>query len=106
MTLSGPEIETRDIEAVDLENMLNPFKDDGTDDPDHKAHYFSPADNLEFQAKHGVVHNSAELVSNARLFGAELTALCGFKMVVSRNPVKYSVCTPCADEASNRLLGG
>lgn len=106
MTLSNTEIETRDIEAVDLEDMLNPFKEDDGSDDNRKAHYFSPGDNQEFQAKHGPVQNSHELVSNARLFEAELVALCGKKVKVGRNPVKYEVCSPCAEEGANRLTGG
>lgn len=105
MTLSSPEIETRDIEAVDLENMLNPFRDDEDSDSNRKAHYFAPGDNLEFQAKHGRVHNANELVSNARLHEAELIALCGKKVKVGRNPVKYEVCGPCAEEGANRWSG-
>ena len=106
MTLSSPEIETREIEAVDMEEMFNPFHEDNDNDPNKKAHYFSPGDNLEFQRVHGRVNNSQELVANARFHQAEIVALCGHKVTPKHKPANYDVCTPCADVAANRIMGG
>lgn len=106
MTLSSPEIETREIEAVDMEELFNPFHDDNGDDPNRKAHYFSPGDNTEFQAKYGPVLNSQELVNSARFHQAEIVALCGHKMTPRHKPGNYEVCSPCAEIGSNRLIGG
>jgi hypothetical protein len=106
MTLSTPEIETREIEAVDLEEMLNPFQDDSGDDPNRKAHYCAPGDNIEFQHKYGRVENSTELVNNARFHQAEIVALCGHKFTPKHKPGNYDVCSPCAKIAGDILMGG
>lgn len=102
--MSETTIERSTIEAVDLEEMLNPFHEDGGDDPDRKGHYVSPGDNLEFQREHGRVQNSTELISNARFHQAELIALCGHKFVPKHKPEAYPVCGRCAEIGANRLL--
>lgn len=106
MTLSNPEIETREIEAVDLEEMFNPFHEDDGNDPNRKAHYCAPGDNIEFQNKHGRVESSQELVDNARFHQAEIVALCGHRFIPKHKPGNYEVCSPCAEIGANRLLGG
>lgn len=105
MTLSSPEIETREIETVDLNEMLNPFDEDDGSDPNRRAHYVTWEDNPEFVARFGVL-GSQELVDTARLFRVEVIALCGYKWVPRLNPQKFDVCTKCANIAADRIMGG
>lgn len=98
-------IEQTTIEAIDIEELLNPFKDDDGSDKDRKSHYVSPGDNIEFQAKFGPVRDAEELVSTARFHQAEIVAVCGYKFVPKYKPQAYPVCPQCVDVASNRILG-
>lgn len=106
MTLSSPEIETREIEAVDMEEMFNPFHEDDGNDPDRKAHYSAPGDNMEFQARYGRVETAQELVDSARFHQAEIIALCGYRFTPKHKPGNYDVCTRCANIAADRIMGG
>lgn len=47
--------------------------------------------------------STAAWLTEARVFGLEVTALCGHKWVPERNPDKYPVCEPCV-EAANVIL--
>lgn len=105
MTLSSPEIETREIESIDLDEMLNPFEEDDGSNPNRKAHYVVWEDNPEFVARFGPM-SSPELVSTARLHRVEVIALCGYKWVPVLNPKKFDVCARCVDVAYNRSMGG
>jgi hypothetical protein len=90
------------IESVDLEQMLNPFKEPGDVDKDHKAHYVSLRDNPEFEKRFGNM-NAKELINTARFHRVEITAMCGHKWIPELNPQSYPVCSACADIAYNRL---
>jgi hypothetical protein len=105
MTLSSPEIETREIEAVDFDELMNPFEEDDGSDPNRKAHYVTWEDNPEFVARFGQMR-SAELVSTARLHRVEVVALCGYKWVPKLKPQQFDVCSRCVDVAANRITGG
>jgi len=48
--------------------------------------------------------DTASWVTEARIMGLEVTALCGKKWVPQADPKKYPICQPCLTEAS-RLLG-
>lgn len=39
-------------------------------------------------------------VTEARVFGLEVTALCGHKWVPSKDPMKHPVCPSCVDAAN------
>lgn len=93
------------IEAVDLENLLNPFEEDDGSDKDRKSHYVTPGDNIEFQIKYGPVKDPSELVNNARFHQAEIVAVCGYRFVPKYKPEVYPVCAQCVDVAANRILG-
>lgn len=45
-------------------------------------------------------------VTEARVFGLELTALCGFKWVAERNPERHPVCGVCLEIAGIRIAEG
>ncbi len=38
-------------------------------------------------------------VTEARVFGLEMEALCGFRWVPTKNPERYPVCPACVDAA-------
>lgn len=102
--MSESTIETTEIEAIDLESMMNPFKDPSDADPNHRAHYVSLRDNPEFEKRFGNM-NATELINTARFHGVEIIAMCGHKWVPQLEPGKFEVCSPCADVAYNRLSG-
>lgn len=37
------------------------------------------------------------IVLEARVLGIELTALCGYKWIPSRDPIKYPICPKCEE---------
>lgn len=47
--------------------------------------------------------STAAWLTEARVFGLEVTALCGHKWVPERNPDRYPVCQACID-AANQIL--
>jgi hypothetical protein len=42
-------------------------------------------------------------VTEARVFGLEVTALCGFVWVAERDPERHPICPTCLDIANIRL---
>ena len=102
-TTISPDVKPADpIESIDLEQMLNPFKDDSTAPPEHKAHYVALIDNPEFEKRFGNM-NATELINTARFHRVEITAMCGHKWIPELNPKSYPVCSACADIAYKRL---
>lgn len=47
--------------------------------------------------------STAAWITEARVFGLEVTALCGHVFVPERNPAKHPICDPCITIANARL---
>lgn len=102
-TIVAPEVVGTTIESIDLENMLNPFKEPGDIGLDHKAHYISLRDNPEFEKRFGNM-NATEMTNTARFHQVKIIAMCGFTWIPELNPKSYPVCAACAEIAGNRLI--
>jgi hypothetical protein len=93
------------LETIDMTfEELVPYEE--TDDPNARAHYVNPAMNQDIQKKYGYMETPQEIVDTARLFGLEVTALCGYKWIPSHNPKKFEVCSRCAEIAGDIILSG
>jgi len=70
------------------DTLLRPQTSGGGSDSEHRAHIVKrPPD-----------RDSAEgWVTEARVLGLEVEALCGHRWVPARNPEKYPVCELCRD---------
>jgi hypothetical protein len=74
------------------ETLIRPELSQGSGESEHRAHIVRRPDNQQ----------SAEAwVTEARVFGYEVEALCGHKWIPARNPEKYPVCEACRDILSN-----
>jgi hypothetical protein len=91
--MTTTETETREIEAIDLNDLVNPYEE--LDDPNHRTHIINPAMNLDIQHKFGRMETAQEIVDTPRAFGLEVIALCGFKLIPVHNPEKYDACEAC-----------
>lgn len=91
--MTTTETETREMEVIDLREMVNPYEE--TNDPNHRTHIINPAMNLDIQHQFGRMEDPQEIVDIARLFGLEITALCGFKLIPVNNPESYDACEAC-----------
>lgn len=47
--------------------------------------------------------SSEAWITEARIYGLEVTALCGHKFIPERNPENKKVCDPCLDLAERIL---
>lgn len=48
--------------------------------------------------------DSAEAwLTEARVFGLEVTALCGHRWIPQSDPMKHPICEPCVEEAQRRV---
>lgn len=104
-TTMEPDVIGTTIETTSFEEMMNPYEvDDGSSNKSRRAHYVDPNQNLDFQAEHGPVKNSQELVDNARFHRAEIVALCGYRWVPVLNPKVFPVCNSCVIIAANRIM--
>lgn len=72
------------------EDQIIPYED--SDDPNRRTHIVSPPENPEFDGP-GVT--AQDVVDAARMLGAEVVALCGYKFVPVLDPKKYDSCEPC-----------
>jgi len=64
----------------DLQELTRPARTGNDGDHDRYAH-----------------HVDEKLVTDAYVFGTELTALCGKKFVPTRDPRNYPVCPECRE---------
>jgi len=70
------------------DTLLRPQLGAGGTDGEHRAHIVKrPADRTSAEA----------WVTEARVLGLEVEALCGYRWVPARNPEKYPVCELCRD---------
>ena len=90
MTTIVPEQETTDVELVET---LAPY-DDTNDGKDHLTHIINPPMN-SYHSWWVPSLNAQEIVNIARVFGEEVTALCGYRWVPKRNPENYPPCQQC-----------
>lgn len=105
-TITRSDSDVGTISQVDLDQMLNPFREDSDDvGADHHAHYLSLRDNPEIEARFGVM-GAQELISTARFHRLEVTAMCGYKWVPELNPSSYPVCGSCVNIAEARVMSG
>ncbi|WIA95837.1 DUF3039 domain-containing protein [Curtobacterium sp. MCBA15_004] len=44
--------------------------------------------------------NTEAWITEARVFGLELTALCGHRWVPTRDPIRHPTCPECVDAAN------
>lgn len=89
-----PEVET----IVDL----IPYEED---DGDHHTHIVRPTDNPHLDDAADPNITGQDIVDMARLIGAEVTALCGYKFIPKHNPDKYPACQRCFDIAGLIMSG-
>lgn len=88
--------------AEDIEFDLAPYED--TDDgQEHLSHLINPPKNTHIWQP-GM--SAQDIVEIARMTGAFVEALCGYRWVPKRNPKLYPVCQTCVDIATNMVLGG
>ena len=81
-TSAGPQTDT----------LTRPELQHGGGEGEHRTHIVKrPADKPSAEA----------WVTEARVFGLEVEALCGYVWVPARNPEKYPVCEMCRDLLSN-----
>jgi hypothetical protein len=83
------------------DEQLIPYEDDG--DKSRKTHVVWEEMNRHILEGEGV--SGQDIVDMARMTGAEVTALCGYKFVPVHDPEKYDACKPCIDLAG-KLMGG
>jgi hypothetical protein len=77
--------------GVDLTVLIAEEIDDDVEEQkdDRVAHIVGP----EYTDK-GVIQGRT-IVMNAMIYGTEVTALCGYKWIPSRNPENFPVCKKC-----------
>ena len=88
------------IEMPDIVEDVRVSNNDG--DHERFAHYVAA------NSKHPMASKrSAEaIVTEARVMGTPVKALCGKEWVPSRNPEKFPVCPTCAEMARGMRGGG
>ena len=64
----------------------------GTDDDDVRTHIIHAPDG-----------NAEALVTEARIYGKEVTAVCGYRWVPARDPERHPLCERCV-EAANVII--
>jgi hypothetical protein len=86
---------------VNLDQEVVPYEDyDGTGN--HLTHLIIPNDNQHLWME-GMT--AKDIVAIARLAGAEVVALCGYKWVPKRNPDRFPICQKCYQAASAIVRG-
>jgi len=50
--------------------------------------------------------NTEAWLTEARVFGLEVTALCGYRWVPTRDPQRHPICNACIDAANIIVAGG
>lgn len=83
------------IDAVVVDNEISFRPEYKEADPDKRAHIFRGEENPELW-QDGFT-DAQQLVNLARDLQLEITAICGHKLVPSRDPQKHDICQPCID---------
>jgi hypothetical protein len=85
---------------VNLEQEVAPYEDDANGT--HLTHLIIPNDNQHLWMEGMTAKDS---IAIARMAGAEVVALCGYKWVPKRNPDNYPICQKCYQTASAIVRG-
>lgn len=72
--------------------MDRPETQAGGGDSAHRAHIVKRPDNNT---------GASAWITEARVMGMEVEALCGYRWIPARDPEKYPVCETCKDILSN-----
>lgn len=83
LTLDKPEV------SESIDSRLAP--EDDSLGPADLAHYLNCPDDKE---------STEAWITEARVFGLEVTALCGYRWVPQDDPASKKICRPCVDEAA------
>lgn len=89
-----------DIEQLNLEDVV-PYED--SEDPNTRTHIVSPPENKHIT--NGLKMSAQDIVDTARITGAEVVALCGYKWVPKHNPEMYPGCQACFKIAELLMSG-
>lgn len=84
------------------DTSILPFED--VDDPEHRAHYIRPFDNVHITGP-DMSMSAQDIADTARLLGVEVVALCEFRWVPKADPRKYPVCEACVEVGVQINLG-
>lgn len=84
------------------DTSILPFED--LDDPSALSHYIRPLDNEHITGP-GSTMSAQDIADTARLLGAEVVALCGYRWVPKANPAKHQVCGECVEVGVQISLG-
>lgn len=91
---------TNVIHAPIIEEDLDLFPYEETEDPDKRAHIVNPPNNLHIYVP-GM--KSQEIVDIARMTGQYVTALCQYRFIPKHNPDKLDACDACMKIAGDMM---